>query len=251
MNQKGISLADVKLEWCRFVVHNRGVRAAKGKTDYYLLVYELSQTLDWMWRVNEEDGSVELTFNSTQNLLPEWKNLRGPLSHGSDLTFAEFRHAVNMLNAYNTGKDEQYLLYLVGILYRRPGKRIGKADFDGLYREEFNPARIDFYASRVRMMPAYLQWGVYAWFAYFCEYLLSGAFICDGAEVCFSPVFEKREKDTTGTEAQSIGMNSILFSVAESGIFGNVADTDNTLLLKVMLKLLDDKQRADAMLSKK
>ena len=43
-------------------------------------------------------------------------------------------------------------------------------------------------------------------------------------------------------------MNSVLYSVAESGIFGNVDATDDTLLLRVMMKLLDDKQRADEMM---
>ena len=48
--------------------------------------------------------------------------------------------------------------------------------------------------------------------------------------------------------AQSLGMNSVLYSVAESGIFGNADATDDTLLLRVMMKLLDDKQRADEMI---
>ena len=26
MNVKGVTLADVKLEWCRFVIQNRGIR---------------------------------------------------------------------------------------------------------------------------------------------------------------------------------------------------------------------------------
>ena len=40
-------------------------------------------------------------------------------------------------------------------------------------------------------------------------------------------------------------LNSILYSVASSGVFGTATDTDNTPLLRVMLKLLDDKQQAD------
>ena len=43
-------------------------------------------------------------------------------------------------------------------------------------------------------------------------------------------------------------MNSILFSVAESGVFGNARATDDTLLLRVMMKLLDDRQRADELM---
>ena len=45
-------------------------------------------------------------------------------------------------------------------------------------------------------------------------------------------------------------MNGVLFSVAESGVFGNFDETDNTLLLKVMMKLLSDKMQADEILRK-
>ena len=92
-------------------------------------------------------------------------------------------------------------------------------------------------------------WGIYAWFSYFCEYLFSGTFIIDGLELCFGPVFSRgRDKDARQNDVQSLGMNSILFSVAESGVFGNARATDDTLLLRVMMKLLDDRQRADELM---
>lgn len=246
--KRGLTLSDVKREWCRFVLSNRGVRA-KSKNEYYILIYNLAMTLNWMWAESEDGGTVELTFDSTKNLLPAWKNLRGPLSHGSDLTFGEFRQATMMMNAYNATKEPAMLQMLCGILYRKPGKKIGKADFDGNYREEFNQARINLYAERVRTMPVQIQWGVYAWFSSFCEYLMTGTYIIDGTQVSFAQVFGQGESDE-GPKEESLGMNSILFSVAEAGIFGNVEQTDNTLLLRVMMKLLDDKLRADAMTRK-
>ena len=44
-----------------------------------------------------------------------------------------------------------------------------------------------------------------------------------------------RDKDARQNDVQSLGMNSILFSVAESGVFGNARATDDTLLLRVMM----------------
>ena len=244
--QKGVSLADVKREWCRFVLANRGIRAA-SKNEYYVLIYNLAMTLGWMWRESEDGLIVELTFDSTKNLMPAWKNLRGPLSHGSDLTFGEFRQATMMMNAYNETKEPLMLQMLCGILYRKPGKKVGKTDFDGRYREEFNQARINLYAERVRTMPTQMQWGIYAWFATFCEYLMTGTFITEGSQVSFAQVFGRGEAGDDGPKEESLGMNSVLFSVAEAGVFGNVEQTDGTLLLRVMMKLLDDKLRVDAM----
>lgn len=248
MTQPGVTLKDIKVEWCRFVLHNRGARPDKSKTDFLCLIYELSNTLDWMWKVNS-DQSIELTFNSTANLLPRWGKLVGPLSHGGDLTFAEFRHAVILFNQYNETQEPIYLSCLVGMLYRKPAHKVSKKAFNGQYRENFVPARIDLYASRVNSMPQWVQYGVYVWFAHFCDYLLTGDFIVEGSQVCFAPVFE-RKKDSDGDHSQSLGMNAILFSVAESGIFGKLDEADQQPLLRIMLKLLDDKQRTESLMSK-
>lgn len=121
-----ITLMDVKREWCRFVLSNRGIRR-KSSIDYYVLIDELALTLGWMWSEGKGGKEVELIFSSTKNLLPEWKQYKGPLSHGSDLTFGEFRNAVMMMNGYNDTQDPSLLQALCGILYRCPGGKIGKS----------------------------------------------------------------------------------------------------------------------------
>lgn len=230
--KKGISLLDVKRDWCRYVLESRGAKINRYQA--YILVNQLANTLDWMWKT-DESGTVTLTFDSTVNLLPVWKRLLGPASHGADLTFGEFRTAVQMMNTYTTTHDVMYLQCLAGMLYR-PVIRQKK--------EPFILERMNEYQQRVRKMPGELLWGIYVWFSSFCQFLFTGTFVIDGNEVCFSSLFEKKSENV----GPSLGMNSILFSVAESGIFGNVADVDNTQLMQVMLKLLDDKQKADNLL---
>ena len=102
MKQPGVALLDVKREWCAYVLKNRGYRF-KSKVEDMLLVDKLAATLGWMWKVGED--AVELTYDSTENLLPVWRYLRGPASHGADLTFGEFRQAVAVMNKYNAGRD--------------------------------------------------------------------------------------------------------------------------------------------------
>lgn len=251
MRQPGVALLDVKREWCAYVLKNRGYRF-HSRVDDMLLVNGLTNTLDWMWQTDEDTTnggavvvSAALTYDSTVNLLPEWRYLRGPLSHGADLTFGEFRQAAAVLNKYNAGHDPMDLRALCAILYRKPIKDKGCVS-----REPFRLQYMGRYMGLVREMPERVQWGVYAWFAYFCEYLFTGSFIIDGLELCFAPVFDRSKKDADAEPGtvQNLGMNSVLYSVAESGIFGNADATDDTLLLRVMMKLLDDKQRADEML---
>ena len=245
MIRRGVSLQDVRRAWCFFVLGHRGYQYRHNKADSaddMNLIERLTGTLDWMWLVDDEEGCVSLRYGTTRNLMPRWKKLRGPASHGADLTFGEFRAATAAMNLYTQDHMESDLLALVATLYRRP-------DAQGR-RQPFDADRLPDYMRAAKGMPSWLQWGVYAWFAHFCEYLLSGSFVIDGNEVSFAPVFGRREPDTPRSSAQDLGLNSILYTVAESGVFGTATDTDRTPLLRVLLKLLDDKQRADEMMKK-
>ena len=238
--RRGVSLLDVKRAWCAFVLRNRGMRV-RG-TEGMLLVDRLAGTLDWMWLVDEEEGCVALRFDTTRNLLPTWKGLRGPQSHGADLTFGEFRAATASMNLYTEDHLPSDLLALAAVLYRRPdasGKRL-----------PFDADELPCCMKAAQAMPDWLQWGVYAWFARFCDYLLTGEFVIDGQTITFAPVFGRREKDAPRPSGQDLGLNSILYTVAESGVFGTAADTDRAPLLRVLLKLLDDKQRADELMKR-
>lgn len=238
MTRQGIALIDVKRAWCYYVLKGRGYRFGHlHHTEDMNLVEQLAGTLDWMWLVDEEEGCVSLRFNTTKNLLPKWKHLRGPQSHGGDLTFGEFRAATAAMNLYTADHLPSDLLALVATLYRRPSPNGKRRPFEA----DWLPA----YMREAKGMPEWLQWGVYAWFASFCEYLLTGTFVIDGQEVTFAPVFGRREKDAPRAAGQDLGLNSILYTVAESGVFGTAGETERTPLLRVLLKLLDDKQRAD------
>ena len=245
MSRRGVSSQDVRRAWCFFVLGNRGYRFRHNKadsTDDMNLVERLTQTLNWMWVIDDEEDCVSLSFRTTKNLMPRWKKLRGPASHGADLTFGEFRAATAAMNLYTQDHMDSDLLALVATLYRRPDAQGRRLPFD--------TDRLPDYMRAAKDMPPWLQWGVYAWFAYFCEYLLEGTFVIDGCEVSFAPVFDRRNPDAPKAAAQDLGLNSILYTVAESGVFGTAADTDRTPLLRVLLKLLDDKQRADEMMKK-
>ncbi|MDR0939918.1 MAG: hypothetical protein LBN29_11335 [Mediterranea sp.] len=242
----GVTLLDVKRAWCDFALRRRGLKGADRRA-YLLLVDRLATGhLDWMWRVG--DGGVELAFDSTANPLPRWRGLVGPRDHGEDLTFGEFRHASALMNAYTASGETAHLLAFCGTLYRPAGKRVGCADFDGHWREPFHPSRLELYVSRASAIPPHVAWGIYAWFGAFCRHLLEGAFVIGGKEVSFAPLFTRRDRGDGG--ANDLGLESVRFSVAESGIFGDAAKTDDTPLLTVLMKLLDDKWHADALLER-
>ncbi len=252
-NHKGLTLLDLKRAWTAMVMRNRGLKRRGSKTRHLLLIDQLADTLQWMWSEQVHEASdhmllhyVDMNFDSTQNLLPCWQDLHGPASHGADLTFGEFRAATTAMMEYEHRKEDVSLLALTAILYRPAFKQNGCT-----FREPYQEKYLPHYMKLASEMPKPVQWGVYAWFSSFCRYLYTGVFIIDGLEISFAPLFEKSGKqETDSTASQNLGLSSILYSVAESGIFGTVNDTESTTLLRVMMKLLMDKQQADAIRQK-
>ena len=136
MKKPGISLRDVKRDWCAYVLKNRGYRL--GGVDDMLMIDRLTDTLDWMWMIGEDTGldgvtvtEAQLTYDCTVNLLPKWRYLQGPASHGADLTFGEFRQAAAVMNQYNAGQNPADLRALCAILYRKPVKEKGCVNRSG------------------------------------------------------------------------------------------------------------------------
>lgn len=229
---------EIRIHFTDYLLGKRRPWNKLKRKSYFRLVGDLSESLDWMFRT--EDQIILINYDTTQNLIPRIGRLLGPLSHGSDLKFGEYREAVAAYNDYTTTYQTCHLDRLVGILYRKKNKTSGYNS--GNRRIPFCRYDIPKYIEGVKHVPNYLKWGVYLWFAAFCKYLLEGGlFIIDGKEISFSRIFRKGEQ-VTGTD---IGMNSILFTMADAGTFGKVDETEDTELFRVLLKLLHDANMMD------
>ena len=232
-------MKDLKIIFADMVLGERRPFNKDKRIQYFALIEDLANSLEWMFNVS--GNSILLNFDTTVNPIPKIKNNVGPKSHGSDLRFGEFREAIAAYNDYTNTLDITHLDRLTGILYRKKNKNSG-GSFDGNYRIPFNRHNIGKYISWAKSVPFYLKWGVYLWFASFCRYLLSGGiFIIDGKEISFKRVFGK-SKESVGTD---IGMNSILFTMADAGTFGKAEDIENTELFRILLKLLYDANTYD------
>ena len=231
-----IDAFDVRIEAARCLLLNRGLRTRTSDDKYFLLVRQCAAKLDWLWQENDA-GSISLVYRSTVNPLDKWGQLFGPMSHGADLSFGEFKDALALCHAYDTDDSHPMAILhqLAGLLYRRrqksgqPGRRIAY-DADGVEEQ----------LARGNRMPSWFVWGVYAWFSFFCEYLATGVFIIDGREVCFRSVFGGTDSGKSERDS-GLGLNAIAMTLAESGVFGGYDEVLHTPLMRVMLKLLHDK----------
>lgn len=202
----------------------------KTKSEYYAdLINQCVYQLDWMFKRNKEN-IIELDFDTIHNHFSKIKGMVGP--DISELSFGEYRHSVAIFQQYNeTLGDESLLSLFAGIMYRDKSKSFDRRKF----------AEYEKYG---RKIPAYKRYYIYIWFMTFNQKLLTDKFTIDGHEICFSPIFANDES-VESSNTQDIGLNSILFTLADTGTFGNADQTDNAPLFKVLLKLLYDKNIVD------
>lgn len=238
---------EVLCDFADYMLGRRKFLLPAQQERYLCLVFSVADRLEWIFEPDDE-GKLVINFCTTENLLPTIEDLVGPQSHGSDLTFGEYRKAVEFYNRYTQDQDPAALNALVGVLYRKPIQK--KKDFalNGSNRQAYNRHLIDRYAETASRIPDHLKYGVYLWFGHFCKFIVDGGvFVIEGNEVCFSGIFERSEPDPDAMQENSIGMLSVLFTLADSGTFGNESETDRTELFKVLLKLLHDKETTDRM----
>lgn len=232
---KGLSLQDLKRAFTAQVFSWRGIRKEKT-VDYMLLVDGASKTLDWAISYDEEAHAAVMHYDCIACLIREFGRFHGPVSYGGDISFGEFRHLLMLYNDLSENNNESALDRMAGVLYRPVDKKTGRHVLFDVDAD---------YSAIGHRMPEWLRYYAYLWFTAFSRYLMTGDFIVDGNAVNFSKIFASSDDSVPDN---FIGMNSILFSVAESHVFGAAKDVDNTYLFRILLKLVDDGNKADELM---
>lgn len=214
---------------------------------YFVLVKQLADNLNWMFRDTEYGWALNYTYPI--NILPRINNLYGPAGAATDMTFGEFRDALSAFSNYQSCRDILDLYRLFGILYRKPKRKsqISAKNFNGNYREQYNKNLMPLYLKvGFKQKEAHLLWA-YIWFGAFASYLFSGGEFYlqgeNGPTISFAPIFsggDHREKNYN-----NIGMDSIIFSIAEEGAMGDIKNVEDTNLFTVLLKLMHDYHKSE------
>lgn len=75
----------------------------------------------------------------------------------------------------------------------------------------------------------------------FKKYLIDARIMWSGREIDLSILFESDSK-TTESDTPGIGMDSIAFTMAESGAFGTIKEVDKTNFWQIIIKMYDSRR---------
>ena len=182
-------------------------------------------------------------LKSTRNFVPKIRGWYGPGNCFENLSFFEYRSARGHFRKYALDKDEGALNYMVATLYRpsRPFWPVRKylKSCNGERRvtinSQSNPLFLKRRAKQISRAPFHVRWAVFLYFSACEDYLKTGRPIVDGNELDLSNLFTKQPD---GDDRRSdVGLTGLLYSLAETGVFGNIAQTDDANLWDVMVRI--------------
>lgn len=196
------------------------------------------------------EDKLEVNYDTVINHFPVLRSgrtlLYGPASLMSDLTYGEFRAAVEEMTEFFDTKSEIHLSRMIACVYR-PERDDWQTyrksdDFDGRQRQPFNRARIDENVRYTEKIGKVERRAFLLWFTYTLAYIQNRDIVISGREVNFSILFPKSKQtivDSEKRDTRGSGWTGILYSVAEQHVFGNIEATDRSGLFDILIYLYD------------
>ena len=214
-------------------------------------IHQLSQYIDDFF--DDVDGQKVIKQFYIHNPVPKigiWKNYYGPADQFQNITFGEYSDALRLFLDFSTTGDKRNLDLIAAIFYRpsKPFHFIQKNlnTYDGDIRIAYNSHHIEKRADAFQFLPPGFIYGVYLLFASFQKFISTAIIPWGGREIDLSILFSsngEEEPELTEDDLQGIGMDSIIFSIAESGVFGTKKETMNTNIWEIFIRMYDIRKR--------
>jgi hypothetical protein len=202
------------------------------------------QLCGFMFKENSQ-GEIEICYDTIYNhfpvILSGSTRLYGPAHLFADLSFGEFRAAIEEMKEFFETKEPGDLNRMLACLYRP--KRMNydavskRDDFDGNIREPFNRARIASNADYFKSVPHVTKTAILLWFTYMLDYIQKEDLVLGGELVNFSGLFGGETAE--GRRPRGSGWVTVLHQIAKQGPFGDAEKTDKMGLFDVLLYMKD------------
>lgn len=208
-------------------------------------IYLISELIDDFFEIDENGLKTIKQYyihNPIPKFKPLWQTYYGPSDSFMNMTFGEYTDGLRLFHDFHATGDMSYLTLLTALFYRPKKsfhfirKRLG--NYDGDLREPYNSHTLEERAKGLQLAPLGFVYGFYLLFASFQKYLVDAKIMWGGKEIDFSILFESGNSEET-SDTPGIGMDSIAFSIAESGAFGNIEKVRNTNFWQIMVRMYD------------
>lgn len=216
------------------------------EAEMFANIYLISELIDDFFEEDEKGLKTIKQYyihNPVPSFKPLWKTYYGPSDSFMNMTFGEYTDALRLFHDFHATGDMEILKIITALFYR-PKKSflfIKKRleNYNGDVREPYNSNNIEARAKVLQHAPIGFIYGFYLLFASFQKYLIDAKIMWSGKKIDFSILFESSGNEEPTNETPGIGMDSIAFSIAESGAFGTIEEVRKANFWQIMVRMYD------------
>jgi hypothetical protein len=214
-----------------------------------VLLQELIEST-FFTKIQLEDKTFQYQIN--QNYIdnpvpvfkPLWRNYYGPDNAFKNVKIGEYTDALKLFLQFNSTGDIELLYEFVATLYRPKStfNFISKhfVDYDGDCRIRYNSNKLDKRIKALKHSPIGFIWGVYLYFASFQTVISSGEIPWGDKTLNLSLLYSGGEQ-APEIDAADLGLDSLIFALAESGAFGDFDKVQQTSFWTMIIKMYDSR----------
>lgn len=210
------------------------------RQEKYSNIYGLSRYIDSFFEVPGEEGENQLPIklyfidNKTPKINFFHRELIGPKDGFDDISFGQYIDALEIYYMMESAPTKELMYELMAVFYHPKGKT-------------YDRKTAGKYLNQIKKVHFGKVFGLYLLFASFQSYLFSASIHYQGQDLDLSILFKQEDNQKTPEEAKSkipgIGMKSIEFQLAESGVFGPLNEVRKTNFWETILRLYDIRKR--------
>lgn len=225
------SIAGIKRNWLS--VYRERLRTKQRNREKLMntIVYAEFFTKFLFKSKETETPTKELYYNTVKNFFPEVKVdnmiLLGPADFLQDITFGDFRKAIDAMNIFADSKSPDHLNHFFSILYR--------SDRSLPYNNDPRTFKL---AAKV---PYHIKLASYLWFTTCINYITTAEININGRSLSFAPLFPNNHvQDIETKKVSGLGWLSVLYGIAKEGVFGDADKADSRQLYDILLYMYDN-----------
>lgn len=243
-----IDLQDWKIQSLYLLLNMKRVNT-KNTDEKFANIFQIAELLDSFFEKDENDALIIKTYyihNPMQHLSNGFRSWYGPSEAFKNVTFGEYVDALNHFGDFVSTGDFQYIRLLMATFYRKPKSflyfRKRSNEYNGDERIDYNQNKVEMIAEQMRFFPVGVFYGFFLLFSSFQKYLSTAKVYIEGKEIDLSVLFQSNENPKESS-LPSLGMRSILNSMAESQIFGPMQEVRKTNLWEILIRLYDIRKK--------
>jgi hypothetical protein len=247
-----VKLADIHYTLAYFLLTKRLKEIVNSE------IYRLSILVDSFFtdEIRDQKPVSVLNLNFIKQFIPIiLKKYYGPQSGLQNCTFCEYRMAYSYFKSYINTEQEDDLNHLIAVLYRPQRKlfwlRKRLPGFDGQQRTLFtaksNPRFLEVRAKQIGRLPMSVRYGIFLFFSGCNDYMSTGEIEIEGNKIDLSLLYKNSSSDK---QDPGIGLVGLLYSLAETKVFGSIDETDNQNIYDIMIRLFQVMKQFEAMRTK-